>query len=205
MNHAGWLRGRVVLASGNPGKVREFERLLAGWGVTLVTQSTLGIEAAVEDGASFVENALIKARHASAGSGLPAIADDSGLAVDCLEGAPGIRSARYAGDDASDADNVELLLARLRGIPARRRAAAFHCAIALVRHATDPVPLIAEGDWRGRVATRPRGGGGFGYDPVFVVPALGLSAAELSAAHKNRLSHRGKAIRVLRRRLLALV
>lgn len=193
--------GRVVLASGNAGKLREFSRLLVELGMELVPQSEFGLAEAVEDGLSFVENALIKARHASAGSGLPALADDSGIAVDHLDGAPGIRSARFAGEGASDAENLRLLLDRLDGVPASRRGAAFHCVLVMVRCADDPVPIIAEGVWRGQVLESARGVGGFGYDPVFLVPSLGLTAAELSPARKNRLSHRGRAVRVLRRRL----
>ncbi len=191
----------MVLASGNAGKLREFSRLLAEFEFELVAQSEFGLAEAVEDGLSFVENAIIKARHASAGSGLPALADDSGIAVDHLDGAPGICSARFAGEGAGDEANLRLLLRRLEGLPAEARGAAFHCALVLVRHARDPVPVIAEGVWRGRVLDAPRGDGGFGYDPIFLVPSLGLSAAELSAARKNRLSHRARAVRVLRRRL----
>lgn len=193
-----------MLASGNAGKLREFSALLAGWDIELLPQSALGLAPAVEDGESFVENALLKARHASRDSGLPAIADDSGLAADCLHGAPGIHSARYAGAQASDTDNLALLLGNMASVAEGERGAVFHCAIVLVRHAADPVPVIAEGDWRGQVLRAPRGAGGFGYDPVFLVPSLGRSAAELSGAHKNRLSHRGRAVRALGRRLREL-
>ena len=191
----------MVLASGNAGKLREFSPLLGELGMQLVPLSEFGLAEAVEDGLSFVENALIKARHASAGSGLPALADDSGIAVDHLAGAPGIRSARFAGEGASDADNLQLLLRKLRGVPTDRRGAEFHCALVMVRRADDPVPVIAEGVWRGQVLESARGSAGFGYDPVFLVPSLGLSAAELSPSRKNRLSHRGRAVRALRRRL----
>ena len=192
---------RLVLASSNPGKLAELRPLLADAGFDLVTQSDLGVGDAVEDGRSFVENALIKARHASAASGLPAIADDSGLVVPALGGEPGLRSARYAGAHGDSAANLRKLLDALHDARGDARGAFFHCAIVLLRHADDPRPLIAEGSWHGSVLDAPRGAGGFGYDPVFLDPASGLAAAELPPDLKNRTSHRGRAIAALRARL----
>jgi XTP/dITP diphosphohydrolase len=183
----------LVLASGNRGKTREIGALLAPLGWTLLSQADLGVPEVEETGASFVANALLKARHAAAFTGRAALADDSGLEVDALDGAPGVRSARYAGG-AGDAANVAKLLDALRGVPAARRGARFRCVLALVRAADDPSPLIAEGAWEGVIAEAPRGGNGFGYDPVFLVPALGRTAAELEPAVKNALSHRGQAL-----------
>jgi len=185
---------RWVLASGNEGKRREIAALLAPLQLTLVTQRELGIAAADETAPSFVENALLKARAACLGSGLPALADDSGLLVDALGGAPGVRSARYAGERADDAANVRQLLAALEGVPAAARGARFVCVLVALRGAEDADPLIARGEWHGRIAAQARGGEGFGYDPVFEVPALGLTAAELAPARKNALSHRGQAL-----------
>jgi len=181
---------RLVLASGNPGKLREFQGLLGQCGFHVQAQSELGIESAEETGLTFLENALLKARHASAQSGLPALADDSGLAVDALNGAPGIYSARYAGAGASDADNNAKLLQALNGLPESQRGACYHCVLVFVHHARDPVPLIASGCWRGRILTQPQGEGGFGYDPLFHVPDQGCSAAQLAPDQKARLSHR---------------
>ena len=192
---------RCVLASANPAKLREIEALLAPLAWTLIAQREFGIEPVDETGAGFVDNALLKARHASAQSGLPALADDSGLIVDALGGAPGVRSARWAGERADDAANNAKLLAALAGVPDERRGARFHCAVAMVRAGDDPAPLICEGRWRGRVLAAPQGAGGFGYDPVFFVPELGRSAAELGEETKNRLSHRARALRRLRRAL----
>ena len=186
---------KVVIATGNRGKLRELAVLLGDLGMTLVAQSDLDIEPAKETGASFVENALQKARHASAASGLPAIADDSGIVVDALDGRPGIHSARYAGPGASDEDNVDRLLQELDGISDRR--AHFHCAAVFVARADDPEPLIAEARWHGEITTGKKGDGGFGYDPVFYVPECGCNSAELPADRKNQLSHRGKAFREL--------
>lgn len=186
------LRGRVVLASGNADKLREIAALLAGTGIEPVLQTELGIVAAEETGLSYIENAILKARHASAAAGLPAIADDSGLEVDALDGVPGILSARYA-EGGDDANNQKLLQA-LRGVPQDRRTAHFHCAVACLRHAADPTPRIFEGRWSGRILEASRGGNGFGYDPVFWVPAHDRSAAELDPAEKNRISHRGQAM-----------
>jgi XTP/dITP diphosphohydrolase len=185
--------GRLVLASGNPGKLREFRRLLEPLCIEVIAQAELGIAEADEPHMTFVENALAKARHASACSSLPALADDSGLCVDALGGAPGVRSARYAGTPSSDARNNEALVAALRGIPDRR--AHYCCALVILRHADDAQPIIAEGIWHGTIIDAPRGDGGFGYDPHFQDQVTGLTGAELPLARKNALSHRGKAMR----------
>jgi len=183
----------LVLASGNRGKAREIGALLAPSGWKLVAQSELGIAEVEETGTTFVENALLKARHAAAASGRAALADDSGLEVDALDGAPGVRSARYAGG-GGDAANVAKLLEALRGVPPSRRSARFRCVLVLVRASDDPAPLIAEGAWEGVIAEAPRGSNGFGYDPVFLVPELGRTAAELVPDDKNARSHRGQAL-----------
>ncbi|MBW7930288.1 MAG: RdgB/HAM1 family non-canonical purine NTP pyrophosphatase [Gammaproteobacteria bacterium] len=194
--------GRLVLATGNRGKAREISTLLAPqWEVLL--QTDLGVQPVAETGSSFVENALLKARHAAAATGLPALADDSGLEVDALDGAPGVHSARYAGEGASDAQNLQRLLDALRDVPAGGRTARFRCVLAWVRTADDPQPLLAEGSWEGRIALAPRGSGGFGYDPVFEDARSGLTAAELAPGQKNSLSHRGQALALLRRLLLS--
>ncbi|WKZ12545.1 MAG: RdgB/HAM1 family non-canonical purine NTP pyrophosphatase [Gammaproteobacteria bacterium] len=186
----------VVLATGNAGKAREIRALLgAAWEVLL--QSDLGVPAIAETGTSFAENAVLKARHAAVATGRPAIGDDSGLEVDALGGAPGIFSARYAGPQASDADNVARLLEELAGVPAVRRGARFRCVLAYLRGPDDAAPVITEGVWEGRIAAAPRGREGFGYDPVFEDPALGRTAAELDSAIKNERSHRGQALRKL--------
>jgi XTP/dITP diphosphohydrolase len=187
----------VVIATGNRGKLREIQSLLAPLGIEVCAQTDFGIDEALEDGDSFVANALIKARHAAQLTGLPAIADDSGLAVDVLCGAPGVYSARYAGPQASDDDNIDKLLRELQGRPDAERGAGFHCAAVFVASADDESPLIEEGVWHGRIVEARRGAGGFGYDPVFFDPELALIAAELSAADKNARSHRGKAFRAL--------
>jgi len=189
---------KLVLASGNRGKRVEMGEILAGLDIELVAQSDLGIGDAEETGATFVENALLKARHAARLSGLPALGDDSGLCVDALGGAPGLYSARYAGAHGDSAANIAKLLDALRDVPDERRTAHFHCTIALLRSADDPAPLIAEGRWHGRILREPRGTNGFGYDPVFLDVGRGASAAELDAATKNRLSHRGHALASLR-------
>ncbi len=186
----------IVLASNNPGKAREIGQLLAGRRVSVRPQSDFGVPEAAETGLTFVENALIKARNAAQHSGLAAIADDSGIEVDALNGAPGIYSARYAGDGGDTANNVKLLEA-LRGVPEDERTARFQCLMVYLRHADDPTPLICQGTWEGRILPAPRGANGFGYDPVFFVPGEGCSAAELDAARKNTLSHRGQALREL--------
>ena len=185
---------RVVLASSNAGKLGEMHQILAGGGVELVAQGTLGIGDAAETASTFVENALLKARHAARACGLPALGDDSGICVDALGGAPGLYSARYAGEHGNAAANIAKLLDALRDVPDERRGAHFHCTIVLLAHADDPAPLIAEGIWRGRILHAPRGTSGFGYDPVFFDPLLNIGAAELDAATKNRISHRGQAL-----------
>lgn len=192
---------RVVLASGNRGKLAELGALLAGSGLELVPQGALGIADAIEDGHSFVENALIKARNAARQSGLPALADDSGLIVDALGGAPGLISAHYAGVHGDAAGNIAKLLHALREVPPERRSARFYCCLVLLRHAEDPQPLIAEGQWPGFILDAPRGDGGFGYDPVFFDPSMNLAAAEMPSEVKNPISHRGRALAVLKARL----
>lgn len=192
---------RWVLATGNPGKARELKALLADLDVEIVPQSAWQVPEIEETGLSFVENAILKARNAALHTGLPAIADDSGLEVDALRGAPGIYSARYAGPGATDRDNLERLLSELRDVPDKHRTARFRCLVALLRHPTDPTPLICQGTWEGLIAHIPRGEHGFGYDPVFYVPELGKTAAELSPDVKNRLSHRRQALAQLRRAL----
>jgi XTP/dITP diphosphohydrolase len=190
---------RLVLASANAGKLREFRRLLAPLGVNVVAQSELGIAEADEPHVTFIENALAKARHASAHANLPALADDSGICVRVLDGAPGVQSARYAGEPKSDARNNEKLIGALAGVEDRR--AHYACVLVLVRHARDPEPIVAEGDWHGTIVDTPRGAGGFGYDPHFLDAATGLTAAQLPLEQKNELSHRGKAMRALIARL----
>jgi XTP/dITP diphosphohydrolase len=190
-------RERWVLASGNADKLAELRALLAELAIDLVAQSEFGISPAVEDGAAFVDNALIKARHAAAATHLAAIADDSGLTVDALSGAPGIHSARFAGAHGDDAANNALLLARLANVPASQRGATFHCCLVATRSIDDPAPIIAHGAWRGQILFKPRGQTGFGYDPLFWIAEENASAAELSPARKNALSHRGQAMRRL--------
>lgn len=185
---------RIVLATGNPGKVREFSAVLADFHLDLAPQSALGVPEAAETGLTFVENAILKARNAARHTGLPALADDSGLAVDALDGAPGIYSARYAGPGASDRANLDKLLAELRDVPEARRTARFQCVLALLHHPADPMPLICQGTWEGVITFAPRGANGFGYDPVFLVMDQGKTSAELEPAVKNRLSHRGQAL-----------
>jgi XTP/dITP diphosphohydrolase len=194
-------RRTLVLASGNAGKLRELAAMLQPIGWTVRPQSDWQVEAAVEDGLSFIENALIKARHASRATGLPALGDDSGLVVDALGGQPGIYSSRYAGAASDDQANIGKLLEALTGVDEAARAAHFYCAMALMRHPEDPAPLLATGEWRGRILESPAGSGGFGYDPVFEVPGEGCTAAQLPAEVKNRLSHRGQAMAALLRQL----
>ena len=189
---------RVVLASSNAGKLLELRELLADSGVELFSQSELGIDDADETGLTFIENAILKARHASRLCGLPALADDSGLCVDNLGGAPGLYSARYAGTHGDAAANIRKLLDVMRDIPDHERGAHFHCSLALLQSAEDPSPLIAEGRWQGTILQSTRGNGGHGYDPVFFDPLRGLGAAEMTAADKNQISHRGKALARLR-------
>ena len=193
---------RLVLASRNEGKLREFRRLLAPLGIEVIAQGELGIPETDEPYATFVENALAKARHASARSGLPALADDSGVCVDALDGAPGVKSARFAGDPPSDARNNAKLIAALAGTAVRR--AHYYCVLVLVRSPHDPEPVIADGIWQGTIVDAPRGGGGFGYDPHFQDDETGLTGAELPLEKKNALSHRGKATRALLARLSTL-
>jgi XTP/dITP diphosphohydrolase len=188
---------RAVLASGNPGKLRELQTLLAPLALELLPQGSLGIESPPETGSTFEENALLKARHAAQHAQLPALADDSGIEVAALGGRPGVRSARYAGEGASDAQNLELLLREMAHVAARERAARYRCVIVFLRSAADPTPLIARGEWRGHIASEPRGAGGFGYDPVFVPDGGQRTAAELPAAQKNRISHRAQALQAL--------
>ena len=195
---------RIVVASGNAGKLAEFRQLLGDAGIDCVMQGELGVGDVEETGLTFVENALLKARHAARETGLPALADDSGLCVDALGGAPGLYSARYAGRHGDAQANIDKLLDALRDVPDARRGAHFHAAIVLLRHAEDPQPLIAEGSWHGRILHAPRGDGGFGYDPVFLDPEHNRSAAELDPALKNRISHRGLALAALRERLAGL-
>ena len=185
---------RLVLASANEGKLRELTALLAPFSLTLLPQRALGIASVAETGHSFLDNALLKARHAAQAAALPALADDSGLEVDALGGRPGVHSARFAGEAAGEADNVARLLAELAGVPAAQRAARYQCVIVLVRSGEDPAPLIARGSWEGRIASQARGGGGFGYDPVFVPAGGSRTAAELSPEEKNAVSHRARAL-----------
>jgi XTP/dITP diphosphohydrolase len=192
---------RLVLASNNDGKLREFRRLLAPLGIDLIAQSDLDITVVAEPHVTFIENALAKARHASKGAGLPALADDSGICVHALDGAPGVQSARYGGEPISDARNNDKLVAALQGIEDRR--AHYACLLVLVRHAADPEPIIADGVWHGKFVDTPRGRGGFGYDPHFVDATTGLTGAELPLEKKNELSHRGKAMRALIAKLTA--
>jgi XTP/dITP diphosphohydrolase len=187
-----------VLATSNRGKLRELKELLADTRLTLRAQDELGISSPEETAPTFVENALLKARHASRFARLPAIADDSGLAVDALGGAPGVHSARFAGPHCSDDENVRRLLSLLDGVPGTARAARFHCVVVALRAPSDPAPLIASGTWAGRIATVPAGVGGFGYDPVFVGDTLDMTAAEMPPEAKNRLSHRAQALSALR-------
>ncbi|WP_008293451.1 RdgB/HAM1 family non-canonical purine NTP pyrophosphatase [Congregibacter litoralis] len=197
-----WLSGDIVVASGNQGKVAELARLFGHLPVNLRPQSEFSVVPAEETGLTFVENAILKARAVAAQTGLPALADDSGLAVDALRGAPGVRSARYAeGRDGDDEANKSKLLQAMADTPDHARQARFHCVLVLLRHPEDPIPLIAQGRWEGVILREAQGEGGFGYDPLFYVPSHGLSAAELDAAEKNAISHRG----VAAARMLALL
>ena len=192
---------QLVLASGNPGKLRELAVILDDLGYQLLPQSEFGVAEVAETGTTFVENAIIKARHAAQQTGLPSLADDSGIEVDALAGAPGVYSARFAGVGADDAANNRLLVEKLRAVPAAERSARYRAVIVLMRHAGDPAPLICEGSWEGVIQLTPAGDGGFGYDPYFYLPELGCTSAQLSATEKNRLSHRGKALAELKRKL----
>jgi XTP/dITP diphosphohydrolase len=191
----------LVIASGNPGKLRELGAMLQPLGWSVRPQADWHIDEAVETGLTFIENALIKARHAARATGLPALGDDSGLVVDALDGRPGIYSSRYAGDCAGDQANNRKLLQALAGTDEAARGAHFYCAMALLRHAEDPAPLLATGKWSGRILEAPAGSGGFGFDPLFWVAGEGCSAAQLSASVKNRLSHRGQALAALLKQL----
>lgn len=188
---------RIVLASNNPGKVREFEQLLAHLRCEVLPQSSLQVPEAEETGLTFVENAILKARNAAQHAGLPAIADDSGLEVDALKGAPGIYSARYAGAGSSDRANLQKLLVDMQGVAEPERVARFQCVLVYMRHALDPTPIICQGTWEGRLLDTPRGDNGFGYDPIFYVPTHHCSSAELPSEIKHQLSHRGQALRKL--------
>jgi XTP/dITP diphosphohydrolase len=190
---------KLVIASNNPGKLREFQHMLAPLGIEVVTQAQLGISEAEEPHCTFVENALAKARHVSRASGLPALADDSGICVDALGGAPGVLSARYAGEPKSDRRNNDKLLQDLQGVT--DRSAHYYCVLVLVRHADDPQPLIAEGEWHGEIGHEERGDGGFGYDPMFWLPQYGKMAAELTHDEKAQISHRANALKVLLEKL----
>ena len=190
---------KLVIASNNPGKLREFQHMLAPLEIEVVTQAQLGIAEAEEPHCTFVENALAKARHVSRESGLPALADDSGICVNALGGAPGVLSARYAGEPKSDRRNNDKLLQAMQGVTERR--AHYYCVLVLVRHADDPQPLIAEGEWQGEIAHEERGDGGFGYDPMFWLPELGMMSSELTHDEKSQLSHRAKALKMLLQRL----
>ena len=188
---------RIVLATGNPGKVKEMGEILAPFGIEILPQSEFDVPEAIEDGLSFVENAIIKARNAAAHTGLPAIADDSGLEVDCLKGAPGIYSSRFAGPEATDKDNVRKLLQDMQDVAEDKRTARFQCLMVYMAHEADPTPIICQGTWEGRILFEQRGDNGFGYDPVFYVPTHDCASAELSKEVKNSLSHRGQALRQL--------
>lgn len=186
---------QIVLASSNIGKLRELSQILSPLGLELIAQSDLNVSEAEETGLSFVENAIIKARNAALFTGLPAIADDSGIEVDALHGAPGIYSSRYAGPDASDTDNIQALLEAIKDVPETERTARFQCVVVFMRHAEDPTPLICQGSWQGQILQSPLGDEGFGYDPVFWVPETDCTAAELTPEQKHAISHRGKAMR----------
>ena len=188
---------KLVLATGNQGKVKEMADLLADFGFDVVAQSDYNVSSVAETGTTFIENAIIKARHAAKETGLPAIADDSGLEVDFLKGAPGIYSARFAGEDASDADNIDKLLAEMKDVPEDQRTARFHCVLVMMRHENDPTPMVCHGSWEGSILTERHGENGFGYDPVFWVPEDQCASAELAPARKKQLSHRGKALQQL--------
>ncbi|MBR9867626.1 MAG: RdgB/HAM1 family non-canonical purine NTP pyrophosphatase [Oceanospirillales bacterium] len=194
---------QIVLASGNKGKLKEFNQVLGDLGVEVVPQSQFNVPDADETGLSFVENAILKARHACQLTGLPALADDSGLEVDALNGAPGIYSARFAGPNATDADNNSKLLQLLEGTSPEHRSARFRCVLVFMRHAEDPTPLICQGSWEGQILPLPQGENGFGYDPLFLVPGLDIASAQLPPEQKNKISHRGQAVQQLIRMIPA--
>jgi len=193
-----WTDDKLVLASSNQGKLREFSKLFSDFGTTVIPQSDLQVESPEETGLSFIENALLKARHASAVTELPALADDSGLVIPALDGAPGLYSARFAGSNASDHENLTLLLDRMKDLAGVSRRGHYICALALVRHAADPDPIVVIGRWQGQIIDSPRGQGGFGYDPIFLSDGLHQTAAELDPETKNQQSHRGLAVIELR-------
>ncbi len=188
---------KVVLATGNAGKVLELADLLSDFGLHIVAQTDLGVDSVEETGLTFIENAILKARYAAKITGLPAIADDSGLAVDALGGAPGIYSARYAGEEGNDEKNLEKLLVALKDVPEGKRGAQFHCVLVYMRHAEDPTPLVFHGVWAGEITRQRAGSGGFGYDPIFYVPEQGCTAAEMTKDQKRAVSHRGQALKLL--------
>ncbi|ADT88164.1 XTP/dITP diphosphatase [Vibrio furnissii] len=188
---------KIVLATGNQGKVREMADLLADFGFNVVAQSEFNVSEVAETGTTFIENAIIKARHAAKETGLPAIADDSGLEVDALDGAPGVYSARYAGEHATDQQNLTKLLDAMKDVPEAQRTARFHCVLVLMRHENDPTPLVCHGTWEGRILTEAHGSNGFGYDPIFFVPEDNCASAQLEPARKKQLSHRGQALKKL--------
>ena len=191
----------LVLASSNPGKLRELSALLHDWHYKIIPQAELNVADVAETGTTFVENAIIKARHAAQQTGYAALADDSGIVVDALNGEPGVYSARFSGSNASDDANNALLVEKLRSVPESQRSARYQAVIVYMRNAVDPSPIICEGSWEGVIVLDPRGSGGFGYDPYFYLPAYGCTSAELSAEEKNRISHRGQALRLLLERL----
>lgn len=188
---------KLVLATGNQGKVKEMADLLSDFGFEVEAQSAYQVSEVAETGTTFIENAIIKARHAAKQTGLPAIADDSGLEVDYLKGAPGIYSARYSGEEATDESNIEKLLNNMQGVPQKERTARFHCVLVLIRHADDPTPIVCHGKWEGEILTERSGSNGFGYDPIFWVPEAGCASAELEPSQKKQLSHRSKALQKL--------
>ena len=196
---------KIVLATGNKGKVAELASMLEPLNIGVVPQSEFDVPEVAETGTTFVENAIIKARHAAKITGLPAIADDSGLAVDALGGSPGIYSARFAGELATDQDNIDKLLVELNDVPEQKRSARFLCVLVFMRHADDPTPLICQGEWHGQITLSQEGEGGFGYDPVFQVAGQSYTAAQLSKADKNAVSHRGQALKALTEKLEQLV
>lgn len=188
---------KIVLATGNQGKVNELAAMLDSLNIEVVAQSEFNVPDVAETGTTFIENAIIKARHAAKITGLPAIADDSGLEVDALLGAPGIYSARFAGENASDRDNIDKLLSELKGVPTGKRTARFWCVLVLMRHADDPTPQVCQASWEGVITEQPFGEAGFGYDPVFFIPNLNITSAELTKTDKNAISHRGQALQQL--------
>lgn len=185
---------KIVLASGNAGKIRELDARLQPLGIEIIAQNTLAVTEAEENGLSFVENAILKARNACQQTGLPAIADDSGIEVDALQGRPGIHSARFSGECATDTSNNEKLLKMLEGVPENQRSARFQCVLVYMRHGEDPTPLVCQASWEGRIVQPSDGGNGFGYDPLFYIPSEGCTSAELSSERKNTISHRGQAL-----------